>query len=139
MHAFPMVQADFSGIGADIAGGAAHALLDILKAVPFSMWVILIFALLAVVFVMRYATNWKVDATVLAFVFVACEFLAIRQHFIYEGREQDAAKVKAAQEQVEAYRKTNALIEGCYAQDTYGFKYVWDRTDGECKRIDGAK
>lgn len=126
-------------IGSEIAGGAAHALLGMLAAVPFSMWVILIFAVLAIVFVLRYATNWKVDLTILAFVFIATEFLALRQHFIYEGRQQDAALVKAAQDQVEAYRKTNALIESCYASDAYAFRYVWDRTDGKCKTIDGAK
>ncbi len=127
-----------SGIGGEIASGAVHALWAMLAAVPISMWLILVIGILLVVFILRYATNWKVDLTLAIAVFVVCEILAVRQHWIRLGEDEAKAQIKASQMQVDAYKATNQLVIGCYAKDSERLIWIWDRTQGKCIRVDGS-
>jgi hypothetical protein len=46
------------------------------------------------------------------------------------------AKVEAAQNAVDAFKKTNALVIACYEREPA--KHIWDRSQGLCLRTDGA-
>lgn len=139
MHNVPMVLADFSGIGSDIAKGAAGAMWGIVSAIPFWVWCSLFGGLVVFGIAMRYLTNIKVDiALAVIFVIVTSAF-AWRAHFIEEGYTEAQAQVKAAQVREAGYKATEALIIACYGKDSMALTYVWDRTDGQCKRVDGGQ
>jgi hypothetical protein len=103
--------------------------------IPMAFWLVLVFAVVAVIFVVRYITNWKFVVPLVVCIFVLCEILVWREHWIDMGYAEAQGKVKEAQTQMEGYRKTEALIENCYASTGY----VWDRTQGKCLRADGAQ
>lgn len=119
-----------------IVHGMVMAILHALGLVPITVWLILFLALIAFVFVLRYATNWKVDATILVLVFIGSEGLAWRQHWIDMGRKQIEVQVQAAEDEVEAFKRTNQLVIECYQDDPAA--HVWDRSVGKCLRRDGA-
>lgn len=119
-----------------IVHGMVVAVFHALGAIPITVWLIGFMALLAVVFVLRYATNWKVDVALIVFVFVGSEVLAWRQHWIDMGRKEIEVQVQAAKDEVEAYRRTNLLVIECYQDDPAA--HVWDRSVGKCLRRDGA-
>lgn len=123
-------------IGGEIVTGALSAIWHMLALVPVSMWLILIMGIVVVVFILRYATNWKVDVFFVVAMFLTCEGLALRQHWIDLGRTEMLAQVKAAQLQVEVYKETNLKVIACYQTDPAG--HIWDRTVGKCLRRDGA-
>lgn len=119
-----------------IVQGMVSAIFHALGAVPITVWLIAGLGLLAGVFVLRYATNWKVDLTILIVVLLGSEVLAWRQHWIDMGRKQVEIRLQAAKDEVEAYKRTNALVIECYQDDPAA--HVWDRTVGKCLRRDGA-
>ncbi len=111
-----------------------HGVMDALGLVPFGVWIVLFIGLIGLVFILRYATNWKVDLFFLVGFLIISEGLTLRQHWIDLGRAKMAAEVAEAKSEVEAYKKTNKLIMDCYTHQGQ----LWDRTQGQCVRVDGA-
>ena len=110
---------------------------DSLTHVPFMIWVVIFFGLIVFGVLMRYLTNLKIDAAI-ALVFIAGNSILVwRAHWIDVGYAEAQAKVTAAETKVAAYKKTNALIVACYARNTNA-TVLWDRTNGDCVRADGA-
>jgi hypothetical protein len=64
------------GIVNSILSGVTSGLWHMLGAIPLSVYLVAFVSLVAVVFILRYATNWKVDLTVMAAVFIVSEILA---------------------------------------------------------------
>lgn len=102
---------------------------DALKHVPFMIWVVIFFGIIIFGILIRYLTNIKVDLAIAIIFVVGNSILVWRAHWIDVGY----AKAEA---QVEAYKKTNALIIACYGDDPAA--HVWDRSQGKCLRRDGA-
>lgn len=124
-------------IGADIVTGALSALFGVITHVPLAVWLILMGGVVIFGFLMRYLTNWKVDAFIVLVVVGLSTIVYYRQHWIDQGYDEALAKVKAAEEQVAGYKATNQKIETCYAKNISA-SYLWDRTQGKCLRADGA-
>jgi hypothetical protein len=127
-----------ANLGGEIAHGAAIALWAMASSVPLAVWLILGVAVVVAIAVLRVATNWKVDVFGIVVVALISLVVYYRQHWIDIGYNQALARVKAAEAQVATYKKTNGLIETCYAQSTSA-TYLWDRTKGQCLRADGAQ
>jgi len=125
-------------IGGEIATGAASALFGIITHVPLTVWLILMGGLVIFGILMRYLTNWKVDAFIVGTVVIFSTIVYYRAHWIDQGYNQALARVKAAEAQVAAYKRTNTMIEACYAKNTQA-TILWDRTQGKCLRADGAQ
>ena len=125
-------------IGGQIATGAAHALWGIITHVPLTIWLILMGGVVVFGFLMRYLTNWKVDLFLVVVVGGLLTIIYYRQHWIDQGYNEALAKVKAAEAETAAYKKTNGMIEACYAQNSNA-SVLWDRTQGKCVRADGAQ
>lgn len=106
-----------------------------LSLIPIAFWLVLVFAIVAVIFVVRYITNYKFVVPLVILVFLLSEVMVWREHWIDMGYAEAQGKIKEAQAQMEGYKKTEALIESCYASPGY----VWDRTVGKCLRSDGGK
>ncbi len=124
-------------IGGEIATGAASALFGIITHVPLAVWVILMGGLLIFGTLMRYLTNIKVDIALVT-IFVGLSLVIYyRGHWIDMGYNQALVKLKAAQAEVAAYKRTNGMIQACYAQNG-NTSFLWDRTQGKCLRADGA-
>lgn len=120
-------------IGAEIAGGAVGEIGHMLSLIPMGFWLVLVFAVAAVIFVVRYVTSWKFVVPLVVILFLLSEVLVWREHWIDMGFAEAQGQVKAAQAQMEGYKKTEALVISCYA--TGG--QVWDRTQGKCLRVAG--
>ena len=105
--------------------------------VPFMIWVVIFVGVIIFGVLMRYLTNWKVDAFLAAVFVLGNSILVWRAHWIDLGYSEALDKVKIAQTEVAAFKKTNALIEACYARNTTA-TVLWDRTNGDCVRADGA-
>lgn len=126
-----------ANIGGEIINGMLHALWALISVVPVWVYLIIFVALCAVIAVMRVATNWKVDVVLIGVAALVAIVFYYREHWIEMGRLEDQAKVTAAQALVAGYKKTNGLIETCYARNTSA-SFLWDRTQGKCLRADGA-
>jgi hypothetical protein len=124
-------------IGGEIATGAASALFDLVIHIPLTVWLILMGGVVIFGFLMRYLTNWKVDAFIVLTVVGLSTIVYYRQHWIDQGYNEALAKVKAAETQVAGYKSTNGLITACYEKNISA-TYLWDRTQGKCLRADGA-
>ena len=124
-------------IGGEIAVGAASTLFGIITHVPLIVWLIIMGGVVFFGFLMRYLTNWKVDAFIVIVVVGLSTIVYYRQHWIDQGYDEALAKVKAAEDQVAGYKSTNHLITACYEKNINA-TYLWDRTQGKCLRADGA-
>jgi hypothetical protein len=127
------------GIVNSILSGVTSGLWHMLGAIPLSVYLVAFVSLIAVVFILRYATNWKVDLTVMAAVFIVSEILAVRQHWIRLGQNEAKVQIAAAEKRVEDYKATNQLVIACYAKDSEALIWIWDRTQGKCVRVDGSQ
>lgn len=124
-------------IGGEIATGAMNALWSMVTHVPIMIWVVIAVGLIGLGILMRYLTNIKLDLFLFAVFVIVNSIIVWRAHWINQGYDEALAKVKAAEARVAAYKRTNGLVETCYAQNT-GATYLWDRTQGKCLRSDGA-
>ena len=124
-------------IGGEIATGAAGALFGIIAHIPLTVWLILMGGTIIFGIIMRYLTNWKVDAFIVGVFMLLALIVYYRQHWIDQGYAEALARVTAAEAQVAGYKTTNGLIEACY-QKNISATYLWDRTQGKCLRADGA-
>jgi hypothetical protein len=104
---------------------------------PFMIWVVLFFGVILFGVLMRYFTNIKVDAALVAVFVIGNSILVWRAHWIDQGYNEALDKVKAAEAQVAGYKKTNGLIEACYAKN-FSASWLWDRTQGKCLPASGA-
>lgn len=127
-------------IGASIANGAfgaaAHMLGLIpimLLLVPIMFWVVMVLCILAAIFVIRYITEWKVALVLVAAFFLTSEVMVWRAHWINLGYARAQVQIKAANERMEGFKRTEGLIMRCYAERGQ----VWDRTRGKCLRTAG--
>ena len=125
-------------IGGQIANGAAMALFGLITHVPLTVWLILMGGVVIFGIIMRYLTNIKVDAVVVGVFLAVSLIIYYRAHWIDMGYNEALAKVKAAEAEVAAFKRTNGLIEACYAQNSNA-SILWDRTQGKCVRADGAQ
>ena len=121
------------GIVGGIISGLGHALLM----VPWQIWLALVVIIVVAIALLRLVTNPHVTIPAIALAALVIMFLAFRSHFIAEGRAQMQLQVDAANTMVTSYKKTNGLIEACYARNTQA-SFLWDRTQGKCLRADGA-
>jgi len=110
---------------------------DSLTHVPFMIWIVIFFGIIVFGVLMRYLTNLKVDAFIAVVFVLGNSILVWRAHWIDVGYAEAQAKVTAAEAKVAAYKKTNGLIIACYARNTTA-TVLWDRTNGDCVRADGA-
>ena len=113
-------------MGDFILGALAHSLM----AIPWQVWAVVIICALAAIFVIRYVTDWHVVLPLIAAFFTIGQVIAWRAHWIEMGKAEVVA-------QMEGYKKTERLIQACYAQNTVA-TYLWDRSQGKCLRADGA-
>jgi apolipoprotein N-acyltransferase len=123
-------------IGASIFNGVLGAAGHALGLIPISVWLFLVVAVLAIVAIVRYLTDWHVILAVALLVVLLGVATSLHALGYIQGRTSMEATVKAAQEQVEAYRETNQKVIACYAREPA--KHVWDRSQGKCLRTDGA-
>ena len=112
-----MVEFLFKGIG------------EALTHVPLMIWVVIFVGIIIFGVLMRYLTNIKVD------LFIAVVFVIVNSIFVWRAYWIKQGYTEA-QAQVEAYKKTNALIIACYDKDPAA--HIWDRSQGKCLRRDGA-
>ena len=110
---------------------------DALSHLPFMIWVVLFGGVIVFGVCMRYLTNIKLDATIAVVFVLGNSILVWRAHWIDQGYNDALAQVKAAQAEVTAYKKTNGLIEACYAKN-FSASWLWDRTQGKCLPASGA-
>ena len=110
---------------------------DSLTHVPFMIWIVIFFGIIVFGVLMRYLTNLKVDAFIAVVFVLGNSILVWRAHWIDLGYNEAVAKVKAAQAEVAGFKKTNGLIEACYARNTSA-SFLWDRTQGNCVSASGA-
>ena len=105
-------------------------ILHLLGDVPILFWVVLAVAIFAVIFVMRYVTDWRVVVPLVLVLWVGGEVLVWRAHWIAMGKAE-------VEDQLAAYKRTNGLVIACYGKNR-SQEYLWDRTVGKCLRADGA-
>ena len=113
-----------------IIGGLASSAGSALLHVPIMFWVVLVLAILAGVFIIRYITDWHIVVPLVGVFFVISEVMVWRAHWINEGKMEVEA-------QLAAYKKTNGLVIACYSRNG-NTTYLWDRSQGKCLRADGA-
>lgn len=121
------------GIVGGIISGLGHALLT----VPWQIWLGLVIIVVIAIAVLRLVTDPHISLPAIALAALVILVLGFRAHWIGQGRAMDQALVDAANARVEAYKKTNGLIEACYAKNMSA-SYLWDRSQGKCLRADGA-
>ena len=120
-----------------ILKGIMDALWGVVTHVPIMIWVVIAVGIIGLGILMRYLTNIKVDLYLFAIFVIVNSIIVWRAHWINQGYDEAKLQVKMAEEQMEGYKKTEQLIQACYARNTTA-TVLWDRTKGACVRADGA-